>query len=43
MEFNLLTSNLFDSYTSAVKELPLEKPDHIKKIEVPVDCFQWFL
>jgi hypothetical protein len=34
MEFNLLTSNLLEDYTSAVKESPLEKSDHIKKEEI---------
>jgi hypothetical protein len=31
MDFNLLTRNLLEAYTSAVKEATLEKPGHIKK------------
>lgn len=31
MEFNLLTPNLLEAYTSEVKESPLEKLDHIGK------------
>ncbi len=42
MEFNLLTPNLLEAYTSAVKESPLEKLARIKKDEIPVDYFQFY-
>jgi len=42
MDFKILTSNLLEAYTKAVKESPLEKLEHIKKIEMPVDYFQFY-
>jgi len=42
MEFKILTSELLDQYTSVVNESPLEKLANIKKIEMPVDYFQFY-
>ncbi len=42
MKFNILTSNLLDAYTNAVKESPLEKFAHVKKKNMPVDYFQFY-
>lgn len=42
MKFKILTSELLDQYTNAVKESPLEKLDNIKKLEIPVDYFQFY-
>lgn len=42
MDFKILTDNLLDDYTKAVKESPLDKIDKIKKIEIPVDYFQFY-
>lgn len=42
MKFQILTSNLLQAYTKALNESPLEKLDHIKKIEMPVDYFQFY-
>lgn len=42
MNFKILTPNLLEAYTNSVKESPLEKLDHIKKNEVPVDYFQFY-
>lgn len=42
MEFHLLTSKLLEAYIKAVKKSPLEKLDHTKKIEIPVDYFQFY-
>jgi Fic family protein len=42
MDFKILTDKLLDDYTSIVKESPLDKIDKIKKIEIPVDYFQFY-
>jgi Fic family protein len=42
MDFKILTDILLDDYTKAVKESPLDKIDKIKKIEMPVDYFQFY-
>lgn len=42
MNFKILTAHLLEDYASAVQESPLEKLDNIKKIEVPVDYFQFY-
>lgn len=42
MNFKILTSDLLEAYTKVVKESPLEKLEHIKKIEIPVDYFQFY-
>lgn len=42
MDFKILTDKLLDDYTSVVKESPLDKIDKIKKIEIPVDYFQFY-
>ena len=42
MNFKILTSNLLEAYTKAVKQSPMEKLDHIKKIDMPVDYFQFY-
>jgi Fic family protein len=42
MDFKILTDKLLDNYTSIVKESPLNKIDKIKKIEIPVDYFQFY-
>jgi Fic family protein len=42
MKFQILTSNLLNAYTKALNESPLEKLDHIKKIDMPVDYFQFY-
>jgi Fic family protein len=42
MEFKILTDKLFENYTKALKESPLDKIDKIKKIEIPVDYFQFY-
>jgi hypothetical protein len=34
MAFKVLTSNLLEAYTSAVKESPLEKTGHIRKASI---------
>ncbi|MEX2594224.1 MAG: hypothetical protein WD426_15735 [Anditalea sp.] len=38
----MLKSNLLEEYSNAVKESPLEKLDKIKKIDMPVDYFQFY-
>ncbi len=42
MEFKIITSELLDQYISVVKESPLEKLEKIKKVEIPVDYFQFY-
>jgi Fic family protein len=42
MDFKILTDKLLDKYTKAVKESPLEKIDKIKKLDMPVDYFQFY-
>lgn len=42
MDFKILTDKLFDGYTKIVKESPLDKIDNIKKLELPVDYFQYY-
>jgi Fic family protein len=42
MDFKILTSKLLDDYTKAIKESPLDKIDKIKKVEIPVDYFQFY-
>ncbi len=42
MNFKLLTSDLIDQFIEAVKISPLEKLDNVKKIEMPVDYFQFY-
>ncbi len=41
MNFQILTSSLLSDYTKIVKESPLDKIDKIKKIEIPVDYFEF--
>ncbi|HOD89079.1 MAG TPA: Fic family protein [Bacteroidales bacterium] len=42
MEFKIITSELLDQYTAMVKESPLEKLEKMKKVEIPVDYFQFY-
>lgn len=42
MIFKILTDKLLIEYTNAVKESPLNKIDRIKKLEIPVDYFQFY-
>lgn len=42
MDFKILTDNLLEDYTIAVKESPLDKIDNIRKIDIPVDYFQFY-
>lgn len=42
MKFKILTDNLLRDFTDAVKESPLEKIDRIKKLDMPVDYFQFY-
>jgi Fic family protein len=42
MDFKILTPDLLDRYTDAVKVSPLEKLNKIKKIDIPVDYFQFY-
>ena len=42
MDFKILTDKLLDDYTKAVKESPLDKINKIKKLEMPVDYFQFY-
>lgn len=41
MDLQILTSDLLDSYTKAVKESPLDKIDRLKKVDMPVDYFDF--
>ena len=42
MNFKILIDKLLDDYRKAVKESPLDKIDKNKKIEMPVDYFQFY-
>jgi Fic family protein len=42
MNFQLLSDNLLNEFTQKLKQSPLEKLDNIKKIELPVDYFQFY-
>ncbi len=42
MDFKILTDKLLEDYTKAVVESPLDKIDRIKKLEMPVDYFQFY-
>jgi len=42
MNFKILTDKLIHDYTKVVKESPLDKIDNLKKIEIPVDYFQFY-
>jgi len=42
MDFKILTDKLLDDYAKAVNESPFDKIDNIKKIELPVDYFQFY-
>ncbi len=42
MDFKILTDKLLDDYIKNVKESPLNKIDRIKKVDIPVDYFQFY-
>jgi Fic family protein len=42
MDFKILTDKLVNDYTRAVKESPFDKIDKIKKLEMPVDYFEFY-
>lgn len=42
MEFKILTDRLFIDYKSKVIDSPLDKIDNLKKVEVPVDYFEFY-
>lgn len=42
MDFKILTDKLLDDYRIAVKESPLDKVEKIKKVDLPVDYFQFY-
>jgi len=42
MNFKILTDKLLYDYAKAVNESPFDKIDNIKKIEIPVDYFQFY-
>jgi Fic family protein len=42
MDFKILTNKLLDDYTKRVNESPLDKIDTIKKVDLPVDHFQFY-
>ena len=42
MDFKIITSELLDQYIKALRESPLEKLDNIKKLDMPVDYFQFY-
>ncbi|MEA1898878.1 MAG: Fic family protein [Bacteroidota bacterium] len=42
MNFKILTDKLIHDYTKVVKESPLVKIDNLKKVEIPVDYFQFY-
>jgi Fic family protein len=42
MDFKILTDRLLDDYRKAVKESPLDKIEKSKKLEIPVDYFQFY-
>lgn len=42
MEFKILTDRLFIDYKSKVIDSPLDKIDNLKKVEIPVDYFEFY-
>jgi Fic family protein len=42
MDFKILTDKLLDDYAGCVIESPLDKVDKIKKVDLPVDYFQFY-
>lgn len=42
MDFKILTDKLLDNYTKCVIESPLDKIDRIKKVDIPVDYFEFY-
>ena len=42
MEFKILTDRLFIDYKSKVIDSPLDKIDSVKKVEIPVDYFEFY-
>lgn len=42
MKLKILTSELLSEFTSIVKESPIEKLKRVKKLEIPVDYFQFY-
>lgn len=42
MKFKILTDKLLSAYSKAVKESPVSKMNKIKKVEMPVDYFQFY-
>ena len=42
MEFKILTDRLFIDYKSEVIDSPLDKIDNLKKVEIPVDYFEFY-
>lgn len=42
MDFEILTDKLLDDYTKAVNESPFDKINNIKKVDMPVDYFQFY-
>ena len=42
MEFKILTDRLFIDYTSKVIDSPLDKIDNLKKVEIPVENFEFY-
>jgi Fic family protein len=42
MDFKILTDKLLDNYTKSVIESPLDKIDRIKKVDIPVDYFEFY-
>lgn len=42
MDFKILTDILLDDYTKTVRESPFDKINKIKKLEMPVDYFQFY-
>jgi Fic family protein len=42
MNFKILTDKLIGEFTEAIRESPLDKIDNLKKLEIPVDYFQFY-
>ena len=42
MEFKILTDRLFIDYKGKVVDSPLDKIDNLKKLEIPVDYFEFY-
>jgi len=42
MEFKILTDRLFIDYKGKVIDSPLDKIDNLKKVEIPVDYFEFY-